>query len=113
MSPSSDPPQGHAGPRPQNGAILSPTPKHPRERKGERNERNEKKDKRQSLVGGPVFPPLFTMTMVPTTPHRIYLVTGASKVGVGSCLSHGGDFEKQNETLLQCSRKFTPEPCRM
>ena len=48
----------------------------------------------------------------PGTPYNLYLVTDASKVGVGSFLCHGETFEKANQNVAAIhSRKFTPAQC--
>ena len=48
----------------------------------------------------------------PKTNYNLYLVTDASKVGVGSSLCHGESFEKAKQIIVAIySRKFTPLQC--
>ena len=44
--------------------------------------------------------------------YNLYLVTDASKVGVGSFLCHGKTFEEAKKTVAAIhSRTFTPAQC--
>src|SRR5258708_30265143 len=45
-------------------------------------------------------------------PNRLYLVTDASKVGVGAYLCHGSTFETAKQRIAAIhSRKFTAAQC--
>ena len=60
----------------------------------------------------PISPINYNKLQNPDIPYNLYLVTDASKIGVGSFLCHGKTFEeaKKNVAVIH-SRKSTPAQC--
>ena len=60
----------------------------------------------------PISPINYKKILDPKINYNLYLVTDASKVGVGSFLCHGESFEKAKQNIAAIhSRKFTPTQC--
>ena len=62
----------------------------------------------------PISPINYDKLQDPNILYNLYLVTDASKVGVGSFLCHGKTFEEAKKNvaaILVHSRKFTPAQC--
>src|SRR5258706_11082216 len=60
----------------------------------------------------PISPINYQTIQDPKNPDRLYLVTDASKVGVGAFLCHGISFEEGTKNIAAIhSQKFTPAQC--
>src|SRR5258706_14529022 len=60
----------------------------------------------------PISPINYQNIQDPKSPDHLYLVTDASKVGVGAFLCHGNAFEDARKNIATIhSRKFTPAQC--